>query len=263
MIAASGLNAQNIGQQGDSLVNYIDINGNKQGYWKKSFKNGNTAYEGYFFNNVPVGTFKRFHENGKINTILNCRKDTFKCKAELFYANQKLAATGNYYQQKKDSIWTYYGSDNMVISIESYKKGIKHGKFITYYAGTQQISEVKNYKDGVEHGIWRKYFSSGKVRLETKLKEGKRNGLFYVYYDSGRVRVEGHYVNDLRSKTWIFYQDDKADSKKFEIEYINGKAQNQEEIDRLEKERFEEYEKNRFLIEEPEETFRKMYDGSY
>ena len=255
--------AQNVGQLGDSIVNYVDINGNKQGPWKKKYPNGSIAYEGYFFNNKPVGVFKRYHENGKLNTILNCLKDTFKCKAELFYATQKLAAEGNYYEQKKDSIWKYYAEDKSLISIEGFKHGQKHGEFRTFFPGGMQVAEVQNYQDGIAHGIWRKYYLSGKVRMETKISEGKRNGPFYVYYESGRVKVQGSYVNDMRDKTWIFYLKDRSGAETVKVNYTKGVPENKEELEKLEQKEFKKYQEDRYKLEEPEETYRKLIRGSY
>ena len=57
--------SQNVGQKGDTLKNYTDINGLKQGYWQKKYYNGNIKYEVYFKNNKPIGEFKRFYESGK------------------------------------------------------------------------------------------------------------------------------------------------------------------------------------------------------
>ena len=258
LLGANNLAAQNVGQHADSLVNYVDINGMKQGHWRKVYPNGNPAYEGYFYNNRPIGIFKRYHENGQLSSILHCEKDRFKCKAELFYADQKLASRGNYYEQKKDSIWNYFSEEGVLLSTESFVKGIKHGKFITYYPDGQTAEEL-NFTNGVKDGLWRRYYANGTIQLETKYTKGILNGPFFTYYKSGRLKLKGNYNNNQRDKSWIFYLEDKKDTKTIEINYLNGHPQNQDQLDSLEMEQFKEFEKNRKFLIDPEKDLNKRF----
>ena len=53
--------AQNVGQEGsDTLLNYKDINGLKQGKWIKKYVNGQVRYKGYSVDNVPKGDFYQY-----------------------------------------------------------------------------------------------------------------------------------------------------------------------------------------------------------
>jgi antitoxin component YwqK of YwqJK toxin-antitoxin module len=249
-LSSGMIHSQNVGQYGDSLINYTDINGMKQGYWKKAYPNGNTAYEGFFLNDKPVGTFKRYHENGKLSTVLQCEKDTFRCRAELFSVNQKLTAKGNYYQQKRDSIWNFYSESQRLIAVESYKEGMRHGEFITFYENGNR-AEVIQYKMDKEDGVWRRYYPGGQVKLETLYRNGLRNGPFYVYYES------------VRDKAWIFYLEDLPESKTLEVKYEKGKAMNQDELDQKEMDQFKEFERNKGKIEEPEKSIRnRFFEGN-
>ena len=243
------LHGQNVGQGNDSLINYEDINGVKQGHWKKNYPNGKIAYEGYFKDGKPVGLMKRYFEEGGLSTELNYDKEGYKCKAKLFHSNSKLAATGNYYDKKKDSIWSYYSDSERLIAVESYLMGMKNGKFLKYHENGKVAEEV-NYENDQKQGLWRIYYPDGSSKMETMFLNNKRNGLFYSYYDNGRVEIKGLYVNDLRDKEWIYYKPDgKLD---FKLEYIYGKA-NMDELDRREKKKFEEYEKNRKILKNPQD----------
>ena len=46
-----------IGASTFAQVNHTDEKGLKQGKWVKTYESGKKRYEGYFKNNVPVGTF--------------------------------------------------------------------------------------------------------------------------------------------------------------------------------------------------------------
>jgi antitoxin component YwqK of YwqJK toxin-antitoxin module len=251
LIVASGflLVGQNIGQTGDSLVNYTDINGMKQGYWKKVYENGNIAYEGYFKNDEPIGNFKRYFEKGGLSTDLHYDEVTRICRARLFHENKKVAAVGNYYEKKKDSIWTYYTRDGNLIAKESYKMGLRHGKFYKYYSdGT--LAEEQTFENDKQHGPWRRFYPNGNPRLETMYKNGKRHGLFYVYFENGRVQISGAYKNDVRDKSWVFYlKDGKID---YKMEYEKGNPKNPELLDERQRREFEEYERNRYKLRDPE-----------
>jgi antitoxin component YwqK of YwqJK toxin-antitoxin module len=125
-------NAQNIGQEGDTLMNYVDINGLKQGHWKKTYENGVLQYETYFVNGKPVGDFKRYDKSGNIYAHLVHDTVSEFARAQFFYRSGKIAATGNYIGKEKDSIWNYFDDNGILYLQESFKKGVKNGAFRKY-----------------------------------------------------------------------------------------------------------------------------------
>ena len=72
--------SQNVGQKGDTLKNYKDINGLKQGYWEKPYKNGRIAYKAYFVNDKLVGDYFRYYSNGKQMLKINKDERNVYCK---------------------------------------------------------------------------------------------------------------------------------------------------------------------------------------
>ena len=66
VLAANISFSQNVGQEGDSLINYSDINGFKQGLWKKTYEDGTLKFEAYFVDDKPVGDLKRYDKNGNV-----------------------------------------------------------------------------------------------------------------------------------------------------------------------------------------------------
>ena len=54
-----------IGQSGED-INITDQTGKKQGLWIKKYPNGNIQYEGIFKNDHPVGEFKRYSEDKRL-----------------------------------------------------------------------------------------------------------------------------------------------------------------------------------------------------
>ncbi len=50
-------------------MNTTDAKDLKQGAWSKIWPNGKTRYTGQFKDDVPVGTFKHYNEDGQLTTI--------------------------------------------------------------------------------------------------------------------------------------------------------------------------------------------------
>jgi len=67
--------AQNVGQKGDTLINYKDINGMKQGRWSKKYRNGKPAYHANFKNDKLIGLYQRFYTSGKLSLEVNYDKN--------------------------------------------------------------------------------------------------------------------------------------------------------------------------------------------
>ena len=43
-------------------INYVDVDGNKQGVWKKTYKNGSLRYEGTFKDDIAQGIFYYYYK---------------------------------------------------------------------------------------------------------------------------------------------------------------------------------------------------------
>ena len=204
---------QNVGQEGDTLINYTDINGLKQGHWIKKYSNGQTQYEAYFIDDKPVGEFKKYDSYGNLYALLNYSSDGAKADAKFFHRSGKVSAIGKYTGHEKDSIWLYYADNGILYLQESYKTGIKDGLFIQYTSEQKKIEET-TWKNGEKHGVWRKYYATGPLMFEVNYEHGKLNGEGKVYYANGKLQKKGKYVNDLMEGSWLIFD-------------VNGNYQNQ------------------------------------
>jgi antitoxin component YwqK of YwqJK toxin-antitoxin module len=190
--------SQNIGQSGDTLKNYTDINGMKQGHWQVNHPNGKPAYIGYFKNNKPIGKFTRYYQNGKIFSEAFFYENS-KYSSTKFYNNAtRVIAKGRYADQKRDSIWHFFLDDGKPISQDSYKDGILHGESKTFFYPSSQLHEITNYRDGKKHGLYEKYYSDGRIRIRAIYCDGVLCDTMRIYYPSGRIESEIPYVNDRR-----------------------------------------------------------------
>ena len=107
------------------------------------------------------------------------------------------------------------------------------------FSGTTCFTIDLNAKTGFNYDWW-------------ESDDNDQGSQFYV-----PLKIKGEYKDDYRDKFWIFYlPTGKVDIK---VEYKNGKAKNQEELDKREKKEFEKYEKDAKKLKEPEEYFKNRY----
>lgn len=239
--------AQNVGQEADTLLNYTDINGLKQGHWIKKHANGKVQYEAYFIDGKPVGEFKRFDTYGNLYVVLNYNQTSTMADATFYHRSGKICATGRYAGHDKDSIWLYYSDGGTLYLQESYKKGLKDGLFIQYTSERKKLEEV-TWKDDKKNGPWRKYYSSGNKKFEVNFDNGVLNGEGLVYYENGVLNKKGKYVNNLMEGSWLIFDANGNYQKQYV--YKHGYC---EELAKEQNDEINELESHKNEIEGPEE----------
>ena len=190
------------------LTNQTDANGKKQGPWKKYDKEGKLKYEGQFKDDKPTGKFTYYYPTGKVKTeSVFSNNGTITRTKSYDEVNGKLMAVGKYVNEKKDSVWTYYNVDQVVIATEIYTNGIKTGTWKSYYPDGKLL-EVKTYKNGLLDGPWEQYFESGAIRTKATYVKDKLDGVA-TYYQGEKLKVaEGRFVKGLREGNWNYFKPD-------------------------------------------------------
>ncbi len=244
LIFANG-QAQNVGQSGDTLMNYSDINGFKQGFWKKNYENGNLKYKAYFVNDKPIGDLKRYSVSGYLTAHLVYDSVGITATAEFFHRSGKLAGSGSYFGKQKDGVWKYYDEKGTFYLQESLKKEVKHGQFLQLTSEGVIIEET-NWVDGVQNGKWIKRFAEGPLMWEATHVNGKLEGMTKTYYKSGVLHKEGKFVGDLMHGPWKKYNENGNLVKVYQ--YTKGRSP---EADNEQQELLDELERNKDKYSEP------------
>lgn len=209
-------------------VNKKDAQGNKQGTWI-AFYDGtkNVKYRGDFINDIPVGKFIFFYENGKVkakNTYLNKGKDSY---VSMYHENGKLMSMGKYVNEQKDSVWVFLDEHGNYLSKENYKNGKRHGKCFTFYAfnpkidqGQPNLLEVAIYIHGEKDGEYLKYYRNGKYMMQGNYSTGTLEGKRTTFYSNGKKRNEVYFKHGVKNGYMINYDsNEEVVSKHF---YKNG-----------------------------------------
>lgn len=231
-LAISTLPFFGLAQTSKDTLNYQDINGKKQGYWKKKDASGVLLYEGTFKNDVPIGEFKKYHANGKVKFLMNYNpKNQKEVSVTMYDITGELAAKGFYYDKLKDSTWQYFGQAEKLIMEEHYKKGKLDGVSTIYWQVGQNLpAEIKHWKDSLKQGDWFWFYETGQMRMKAHYTNNKLDGPFIVFFVDGSIHVNGKYVNDVRDGTWSYFNDN--GTSRGVIEYVMGKVVNEDEFER-------------------------------
>jgi len=204
-------------------VNRTDNTGKRQGYWVKRYPNGHVQYEGYFKDNHPVKTFKRYYENDTLQSILFYNDGSKEAEAIFFHQNGFIAAAGKYVNQRREGKWSFFSSiiQGYMIAEEEYRNNMRNGLAVKYFPD-KTIAEKLWYTDNVKNGEWLQYHSNGKLFLKALYINGKLEGSFEVWDTSGKPLYKGQYKNDRRDGIWYTYNPDGTVKNK--IKYIEGFA---------------------------------------
>ena len=89
-------------------INRRDADGLKQGFWEAVDSRGMPVYRGTFKDDKPVGEMKRFFPTGELRLIMNYDNTSNFARVRFFLPNGRLAAQGNYIDNKRDSVWIFY-----------------------------------------------------------------------------------------------------------------------------------------------------------
>lgn len=187
--------------------NKIDVQGKKDGNWRKLDSLGKVQYEGQFRHGVPYGEFRYYYDTGKTRTISQITDDGSSSKTINFHPNGMKMAEGNYVRKLKEGEWTYYDEQGVMISKETYVAGKKNGLASTYY-NDGKLLEEKHFEAGVEVGPWKQFFTDGVIKTTAVYIAGKIEGQATFYYPDGKVLARGNYIHGLKDGVWVFMSEE-------------------------------------------------------
>ncbi len=231
-------------------VNRTGANGLKEGYWEKYDSHGTLVYRGYFVNGKPVGTFKRYYDNGKVRSIQYFHPHSDTVDVTFFYMNGKLAATGQYVNKKKNGEWRYFSFyHDSLTYLETYKNDLKDGPSITFYPAGD-TAEIIHFRAGKKEGRWTQYYPGGQLKLTAHYSGDRLEGKYTMYQPDGSYLLQGTYRHDVRTGKWYLY--DKKGNLTQTISYTDGIPDNLEELTREQSALLDSLEKNKGKLLDPE-----------
>lgn len=231
-----------------SSQNMIDKKG-KQGVWIKYYDNGNLMYEGTFKNDVPMGEFKRYHENGKVKSKQFFSPTTTEVPTELYRKDAKLFASGVFDGKKKKGEWLYYSSKGYLVLTETYNEAGNRDGISYLYDENKRIFQSVEWKNGNIHGKLKQFFPNEKLQSEITYVNGLKHGPFRAFFDNEQIESAGMFVDGKKEGFWVFNKSD--GTLDFSIEYKKGIPVNQKELLEQQQEELLENDENAGKIKDP------------
>lgn len=157
-----------IAQKHDSITNFTDSYGLRQGIWKITWKYGNEE-------DLPGGT----------------AKDTGY-------------AIGNYLNNKKEGTWTYYFMTGNIYKKLIYKHDNPFTVICEYSYNHAEL-DGGTLKDG--NGIFKEYSPDGGLELVMNFKDSELNGMTKAFDKKGSLCYYANYVNGKRQGECMYSED--------------------------------------------------------
>lgn len=147
---------------------------------------------------------------------------------EEYYTNGRLAISGFFKNNKKDSTWQFFFEKGQQKSVGAYKNGEQVGEW-TYFFENGNINRKGTLVNGVKEGDWVFYYENGKPKNIGSFLKGENNGVWKYYYEdstlkatalfkmgvgyykefttNGKLKMEGLIRNGKSDSTWRYYYD--------------------------------------------------------
>jgi antitoxin component YwqK of YwqJK toxin-antitoxin module len=192
--------------QSNDQINFTDAKGLKQGFWRKTNELGQLKYEGNFKDGKPTGHFTYYFSGGQKKADTDYSKNGTLARTILYHEIGGIKATGNYLNEKKDSVWNFYDEKGRLTSTENYIENKRHGKSIIYYQSGKKYEESE-WTNDVKNGKNTQFYENEKIKEEGVLKDGRYEGKVTRYHDTGAKSAYGSYVNGAQVGDWFYYDD--------------------------------------------------------
>ena len=185
----------------------------RYGLWISWYKNGQKRSEIYYKYDIEFGECTYYNKNGSIEKKENCG---LKKDIQPFYKTEGYSI-GNINPANhppEDGIWKYEGP---FITIEvTYFDWKKNGLYNEWTSGNGKLLKHGHYKDDKKYGLWTTYHqngldydnSTGIIYHECFYTEGLRDGITRRYFYSGQIKVEGKLKGNKKVGTWTYYSKD-------------------------------------------------------
>jgi|GEM_PF-1004137 len=237
--------------------NQMNENGERTGNWRKFYSNGQLRYKGQFKDGKEEGLFYYFDTGGNLKSTLRYRMDG-SAYAKHYHKNKKLMAEGVIRDRKKDSVWSTYSENGLMIQKGGYISAKKYGVWNTYH-DNGNISEATEFVNDVENGKQAIYFPDGSIRQECNYEQGVLEGLSTFYDADGNKILKGLYYHGSRDGRWIYYGERLKVEKV--LEYDKGRLLNPEDAEGIMQDDSEMFRSNRKDVLEPEDLRKRIkYD---
>lgn len=155
----------------DGLVNAEVEEGKLNGSFYVMYKNGKTAYETYYKNNMPYDDIRAYYENGNPSFLMSMEKGVQHGLYALYYADGQLKTELMFEDGKAVGVFGEYYPSGRLYSHVYFINGKAEGERGIYYDNGNP-AYILNYKNGKPDGKVDAYSESGRAGFEVIYRDG-------------------------------------------------------------------------------------------
>lgn len=216
----------------------------RTGEFIEYYPSGEIKKKGGFKNDTIKGTLLEFAEDdGRVITITKFNQGFIEAEEHInnkdlegnkqgtwkeFHDNGKIKKEANYRDDKINGLVKEYNKSGQLRSFEKFKNGLidldaEETDFVQLYKEYYPDGTVKlegGQLNGMKNGFFRVYNEEGEFiqtliyKKDKKIAEGlidsllRYQGDWIFYYESGAIKAKGNFTNNLKNNDWIFYYED-------------------------------------------------------
>ena len=193
--------------------------GESTGHWTYYFPNGQMKREGRYRVETlgkayrmsePIGTWRHWHENGKLRLIQEYTDDSRRTGLWIYYHdNGQIQSQLHYVDNQLNGKSEKYAPNGQLLASETYQNGIIIDSVSTHYYANGKVHKQGQLSKNIPVGPWTYNFVNGNVRClgdfssyETTLCRGSipkdcllstLSGAWKLYHSNGQLKAKGRF----------------------------------------------------------------------
>lgn len=187
------------------IINRYNRQGQKHGTWKTFHDNGKLQTQANYKNGKLEGYYKQYDEYGKqiVNQLyadgqkVVPKKQDDQNKVEIkneYFADGQLKKSGGFNEKNTPvGVHREYGKDGQVKAA------------ITYTTDGRLKAKGIVKKNGNRQGSWENFYPDGNPSSKGNYEKGRRHGKWQFLFENGKLEQEGSYYYGKRDGKWIWY----------------------------------------------------------
>ena len=174
-----------------------ELSDNKRhGKGKTVMKNGQTAYEGIYKNDMRDGMGVFYYKSGKLCYAGNWSRNKKNGLGVAFSPGDNSAFIGQWHDNDSVNIGAFFNCKGELLYLGNAENGVKNGAGITYHSDNKAFF-VGKYENGKFLNSGTLFDSKGNLLYTGGYKNNQRNGIGTSYHLNGSVIYHGQWLNNL------------------------------------------------------------------
>ncbi|MDX9723094.1 MAG: hypothetical protein RBU37_20250 [Myxococcota bacterium] len=173
---------------------------------------------------TPQGPYLRFWPSGpRFETGTYSKAGVREGSITRWHENGKQSAQGEYAEQQREGVWTFYDEEGNRIREDHYRAGKRHGRALAWWKNGQPRYEMDMHED-VIHGQWTEFWFNGNKKQDCLRDMGSSKGVYSSWWENGQMAARGERRGKSGCGTWECWNADGSPTSCFAASDKPGEA---------------------------------------